>query len=262
MIQSLLRILSELLINADYVLIVALLGLAARAARSKTRLRARTIALCLTPFVITHWTPAGRWLMVLLEGRFSHAGQFPGGLPEDLTGMVLLGGSFILTDSEERGETVHNIAAPRLFESIALALRYPRARIVFTGNPREVRLAARVLAEHGIERDRITFEGDSANTRDNARNTFKLVNPGSGEKWALVTSALHMPRSVGLFRGAGWTITPYPVNYLTGGRLGWRDLLSAPSGANSLTWRMAAHELLGLLYHYAAGDSPQLFPAP
>ena len=260
MVQTLLKLASSLLVNADFVLIAVLLGLAARAARGKSKLRARTIALCLAPFVVTHWTPAGRWLVVLLEERFPHPAPFPNGLPEDITGLVLLGGSFVLTDSEDRGEAVHNLAGPRFFESLALARRYPKARIVFTGNAREVRIAARALEEQGVDPSRVTYESESTNTRDNARNTFQQIGPAPGETWVLVTSALHMPRSVGLFRGAGWKVIPYAVNYLTSGSIAWRDWLAVPYGTNALAWRGAAHELLGLAYHYAAGDSPELLP--
>ena len=37
-----------------------------------------------------------------------------------------------------------------------------------------------------------------------------------GERWLLVTSAYHMPRSVGLFRKAGFSIEPYPVDWRVG----------------------------------------------
>lgn len=262
MVNTLLKICWHALINLDGVLIVVLLGLAARAARRKSSLRARTVVLCLLPLVVTQWTPAGRWLLICLEQRFPHEAVFPGGLPEDLTGLVLLGGSFILPDSEERGETVHNYAASRLFESIAVARRYPKSRIVFTGNPREVRLASRVFEEQGVAPARITYESGSFNTRDNARNTFELVRPQADEKWALLTSALHMPRAVGLFRGAGWRILPYPVNYLTSGRFSALDWLSVPHAANAHAWRAAAHELAGLLHHFVTGDSPDLWPGP
>ena len=45
-----------------------------------------------------------------------------------------------------------------------------------------------------------------------------IAAPKSGERWLLVTSAYHMPRSVGLFRKAGFAVEPYPVNWRTGKR--------------------------------------------
>jgi len=46
--------------------------------------------------------------------------------------------------------------------------------------------------------------------------THALAKPRAGETWLLVTSASHMPRSVGVFRRAGWDAVPWPVNYRTG----------------------------------------------
>ena len=46
--------------------------------------------------------------------------------------------------------------------------------------------------------------------------TAALVKPRPDQRWLLVTSASHMPRSVGVFRQAGWDVVPWPVNYRTG----------------------------------------------
>ncbi len=258
----LLRWLLGLILHADAagvgVLLVTTLVLAVR----KRRPRCRTAILCLTPLVAIHATPLGWWLLAPLETRFPRPGPFPGGLPEDVTGLILLGGSFELKVSQERGEPIYNPAAPRLFESIALARRYPHARVVYTGNEIEARLAARVFAEQGLEASRITLEGASANTLDNARKTFPLVQPGPGEKWVVVTSAFHVPRAMGLFRGTGWDVTAYPVNYMTSGGPALPEWLKVPWRPNGLAFRIAVHEWVGLVYHHAAGDSPALFPAP
>ncbi|MFX8270396.1 ElyC/SanA/YdcF family protein, partial [Acinetobacter baumannii] len=45
-----------------------------------------------------------------------------------------------------------------------------------------------------------------------------LVKPKPGERWLLVTSAYHMPRSVGLFRKAGFPVEAYPVDWKVGSR--------------------------------------------
>ena len=47
-----------------------------------------------------------------------------------------------------------------------------------------------------------------------------LVQPKPGERWLLVTSAWHMPRAIGCFRQAGFTVDAFPVDYRT---RGWRD---------------------------------------
>ena len=43
----------------------------------------------------------------------------------------------------------------------------------------------------------------------------ELVEPKPGERWLLVTSAFHMPRSIGAFRNAGFDVEAYPVDWRT-----------------------------------------------
>ena len=60
------------------------------------------------------------------------------------------------------------------------------------------------------------MERRSRNTQENAEFSKAIANPKDGERWLLVTSAFHMPRSVGLFRKAGFAVEPYPVDWRVG----------------------------------------------
>lgn len=78
-------------------------------------------------------------------------------------------------------------------------------------------IAVDVFTSLGISPDRITWEDRSRNTTKNARFSYAVAAPTSGETWVLVTSAFHMGRSLASFEAAGWpTIMPYPVDYRTG----------------------------------------------
>src|SRR3546814_4717611 len=72
------------------------------------------------------------------------------------------------------------------------------------------------------------------------------------ETWLLVTSALHMPRAMGVFRAQGWDPVPLPVDFRGEGRL--RFLRPA----ESLGGRLAgiddvAHEWVGLIAYWMLG---------
>ncbi len=71
-------------------------------------------------------------------------------------------------------------------------------------------LAHRLFVSFGIDASRITLEDKSRDTLENARFTRELIKPKPTERWLLVTSAHHMPRSVGLFREEGFTVEAYP----------------------------------------------------
>lgn len=77
----------------------------------------------------------------------------------------------------------------------------------------------------GIEPNRIKWKDQPHNTAENARFSFEVAAPASGETWVLVTSAFHMGRSLASFETAGWgEIIQHPVDYRTGSLIdgiGW-----------------------------------------
>jgi uncharacterized SAM-binding protein YcdF (DUF218 family) len=90
--------------------------------------------------------------------------------------------------------------------------------------------------------------------------SMRAMAPAPGEVWLLVTSAWHMPRSVGVFRKQGWTVVPYPVDYATNGRY-WRskgiDLTGELAGV-----ALGLREWIGLVAYWLLGRTDALFPAP
>jgi uncharacterized SAM-binding protein YcdF (DUF218 family) len=152
---------------------------------------------------------------------------------------------------------------------VELARRYPSARLVFTGGsagllgegPPEAIGARKLWLSLGVPAERMTFEEKSRNTWENAVFTRDLVKPKPGEIWLLVTSAWHMPRSVGIFRHLGFDVIPYPVAYRTFGDE--RDFLLSPSMTDRIfMFDFGIREWVGLLAYRLAGKTDALFPAP
>ena len=107
----------------------------------------------------------------------------------------------------------------------------------------------------------MTFEVKSRNTWENAVFTRDLVKPKPGETWLLVTSAWHMPRSVGIFRRLDFDVIPYPVAYRTFGDE--RDFLLPTSMIDKVIMLdYSVREWVGLLAYRLAGKMNALFPAP
>ena len=118
-------------------------------------------------------------------------------------------------------------AADRIFAAAALAHRYPNARIVFSGGSANLiandrqgsRLCGRDVRKPRHCQSAADHGAALAQHRRKMPNSPKRSrSPKSGERWLLVTSAFHMPRSVGLFRKAGFAVEPYPVDWRVGGR--------------------------------------------
>lgn len=218
-----------------------------------------------TVFVVCCFLPVGTLLLRALEDRFPRP---PATMPAP-TGIIVLGGAMNEELSLARGEIAMNAAASRMTAAVALALRYPLARLVFTGGSADVRQVGRDEAEGarrlwlslGVPESRMSFESKSRNTFENAVFTRDLVKPKPGEEWLLVTSAWHMPRSVSIFRKADFPVTAYPVDYRSfGDARDWKLSFNALDSLETLD--TALHEWAGLIAYRLTGKTDALFPAP
>lgn len=209
--------------------------------------------------------PLSTWLLLPLEERFPRADL--SGRPID--GIVILGGSEEARIAASRHVHALNMAAERMTEGVALARRFPNARIVFTGGSTSIVLgpaveadaAGKVLTDLGVEQARLGLERAARDTSENARNAKALADPKPGERWLLVTSAWHMPRAMGLFRKAGFTVEPWPVDYRTAGSDDAFVPFYSPSNG-LLRLDMAAREWAGLFVNWITGRSDALLPKP
>ena len=121
--------------------------------------------------------------------------------------------------------------------------------------------APKLFEALGIPASRLILETESRNTHENVENIRKLVTPGQDETWLLVTSAFHMPRSMGLFRKAAFPVLPWPVDYRTSGKEGIGVMRDNP--ADSLqTTTMAIREWIGLIAYKFTGRIDSVFPGP
>ncbi len=64
-----------------------------------------------------------------------------------------------------------------------------------------------------VPEDALWLEEDSRNTHENAVNTHAILAPMGIDRIILVTSAIHMPRSVALFERLGFDVIPAPTDY-------------------------------------------------
>ena len=236
-------------------LVVSLIGV-----WRKRRWGTAILAGCTAIAVIVSIWPVGGWMMAPLEHRFPVLKP----MPEHVDGIVVLGGAVRLTWSYRVGLPSLNKHAERMTEAVALAHRYPNARIVFTGGNRtrisESDVARLFFSEQGIDLSRVTFEDKSHSTYDNAVLTKTLVDPKPREIWLMVTSAAHMPRAMGAFRKAGWHIVPYPVDFDE--PWSFRPSMGLAMGDHIHKLDDAVREWTALAVYYIRGWTDALIPAP
>ncbi|ADZ70242.1 YdcF family protein [Polymorphum gilvum] len=211
-------------------------------------------------------SPLANLLMVPLEDRF----PAPSTLPETVDGILVLGGAIDTVVTGKRPFPGLTTAGERVAVIPGLARRYPQALIVHSGgsgllfgnSSTEAEGAAQLFESFGLAPDRLVLEDRSLNTWQNAVYTKALVEPRAGQTWLLVTSAMHMPRAVGVFRKAGWTgVVPYPVDWRTRGPEDRLRVFGAVSdGLTRLD--IAFREWVGLVAYRASGRTDALLPAP
>ncbi|MDE2579390.1 MAG: YdcF family protein [Hyphomicrobiales bacterium] len=211
-------------------------------------------------FLLT-MAPGPNFLVRPLEDRFPAPR-----LTEAPTGVIVLGGAVDEGLLVARGQVALNSAAERMTEAVALARRFPQMRIVFSGGgaagkATESDAARAFFAQMGVAPERLGFEDRSRDTWENAVYTRDFVQPKPGERWLLVTSAMHMPRSIGIFRKVGFPVIAYPVDYRSSGGAGDYFAVRRMGDASDDLDR-AAHEWIGLVAYYLTGKTNALFPAP
>ncbi len=258
------KTLGYLVLPTNLLIAVGFSGVILMATRFASLGRKLVIASVLL-LVICGLSPLGKALLYPLEQRFPQW-DASRGAPD---GIIILGASIEADLSVAHGTPVVRGAPDRIIAAAALARRYPNARVLFSGgsanlisnDAREADFAGSIFESLGIDKSRLIMERQSRNTKENADFSKALVAPKEGERWLLVTSAFHMPRSVGLFRKAGFAVEPYPVDW----RVGGRDDLMTPShvtveglGRTDL----AIREWIGLIAYRLTGRIDELLPGP
>lgn len=225
----------------------------------------RLLVASLVLLAICGWSPLGTLLLYPLEQRFPRwdAGR---GAPD---GIVVLGGAIDPEVSVARGLPAFRGGVDRLIATATLAQRYPQARIIYSGGSanlvaddaaKEADIAVGIFAGLGIPKQRLTMERLSRNTQENAEFSKALASPKPGERWLLVTSAYHMPRSVGVFRRAGFAVEPVPVDWHTAA-----DVLLTPqvfAGEGLQRSDTAIREWIGLAAYRISGKTSEFLPGP
>jgi uncharacterized SAM-binding protein YcdF (DUF218 family) len=258
------KTLGIMLLPTNFLIGIGVLGVLLLATRLASLGRKLLVASILL-LAICGFSPLGSWLLYPLEQRFP-PWDAARGAPD---GIIVLGGSIDADISAVHRAPVVRGAADRIIAAAALAHQYPNARILFSGgsgslisnDQREADYAASLFESLGIAKDRLIMERNSRNTQENAEFSKALAAPKSGERWLLITSAYHMPRSVGLFRKVGFAVEPYPVDWRVGGR---EDLVNFRifSVEGLANVEVSAREWIGLAAYRITGKTSEFFPGP
>jgi uncharacterized SAM-binding protein YcdF (DUF218 family) len=233
----------------------------------KSRPRLRTILIVFTLVVL--WLGGNRWIAVwltkTLEWKYIPQSQIP-----NAEVIVVLGGG---TDPaqyprpmiELNGAGDRILYAAQLYrEGKAPCLLVSGGNIAWMGNESSTPAAdmQAILKLLDVPDSAIWQQDRSQNTYEDALYSTEMLKDRGIQRIILVTSAMHMPRSVALFEKQGLVVIPAPVDFKVT-QSDWEDLWKGslealpinllPSSGNMGMFTSALKEYFGLVVYRLRG---------
>jgi uncharacterized SAM-binding protein YcdF (DUF218 family) len=88
----------------------------------------------------------------------------------------------------------------------------------------------------GVPADAIVLQSESRNTYEDGLYSYELLSERGINRILLVTSAMHMPRSVAIFENQGFEVIPAPTDYTV-----------SQDNLDNLTWHNPEGLLIGMV---------------
>ena len=254
------KLISAFLLPSTLSIALILAGLLLMWANRRVRV-GRVLATCgLGLLGLSSYLPVAGAFLAPLEGRYpplypreslnralAQAGAPPGWI-------VVLGGGHVLDAAVPANDQIGHSALSRLVEAIRLQREIPGAKILLSGGVggevKHADVLAGVAMTLGLEQEDFVLDRTAWDTEQEANNLSRRIGKAP---FVLVTSALHMPRAMALFRRAGVNPIAAPTHHFTLDAPGvtLNELVPSPD-ALAMT-NAGVHEYLGMLWSRLRG---------
>jgi uncharacterized SAM-binding protein YcdF (DUF218 family) len=173
----------------------------------------------------------------------------PGEVVPQVRWIVVLGGGHISDPKIPITSQLSGASLVRLIEAIRLHNQIPGSKLILSeGKVFDSVPGAETMAEVakavGVKQEDLILESESKDTIDEARIIKSIVG---NDKFILVTSASHMPRSMGMFKKLGMQPIPAPTGYIMKEKQGISPGDFFPSSDELRKAEGVIYEYLGLL---------------
>lgn len=173
-------------------------------------------------------------------------------------GVVLMG---MIDFNRETGEGHFAGATDRLMQALVLLKMKKVDTLVLTGGSgslyyqhmKEADFVKKWLEKMSIGNGRILVESQSQNTHQSAAILAERFQKFGGEEIVLITSAMHMPRSLACFAKEGVLAQGYVANPLAGMRDYSIKEFIFPSSSALGIWKSLIHEWVGMVAYKFRG---------
>lgn len=165
--------------------------------------------------------------------------------------IVVLGGSKSHDSPEYGGDTVSGATLVRLRYAAHLHRQTGLPILVSGGSPEGSAQSEAELMQRTLQNEFSVpvrwAEGESANTLENARLSYRMLAAENIRTIYLVTHAWHMPRARLVFEAAGFTVIPAATAYIARYRLTILDFL--PNATALRDSALFFHEIIGIVWY-------------
>jgi len=176
-------------------------------------------------------------------------------LKSDVKWIVVLGGGHTSDPCLPAASRLSTESLARLVEGIAIHNKLPRSKMILSGSNiydpvTESKSMADLAIMLGIDKNNVLEESASLDTDDQAILIKKIVGK---DKFILVSSAFHIPRSTALFEKNGMRPIPAPAGHLVKNNGKIDPYMFFPDSSRIEKMEFAVHEYLGLIWAKLTG---------
>jgi uncharacterized SAM-binding protein YcdF (DUF218 family) len=173
----------------------------------------------------------------------------------DAKWIVVLGGGHTSDRNLPALSRLSGDSLARIIEGLVIHKRLPHSRLLFSGgkafdSESESKTMADVAVQLGLKRSFIVEESAGQDTDDQAVLIKNIVGK---DKFILVTSAYHMPRSMALFQKQGMHPIPAPAGHKVKNNETINPYMYFPDSDGIEKMEFAVHEYLGLIWSKLTG---------
>jgi uncharacterized SAM-binding protein YcdF (DUF218 family) len=178
---------------------------------------------------------------------------------DDISGagwVVVLGGGHISDPRLPVTSRLYGTTITRLVEGIRLHDMLPGSKLVLSGGGAfdpvsDAAAMAELAVAIGVDKRDMVLESASWDTKDQARLIKSIVGK---DRFVLVTSAFHMPRSMALFQKQGMNPIPAPTGHWVEQRQKLSPMMFFPRVSALGKAELAFHEYLGMVWARIRGQ--------
>jgi len=204
-------------------------------------------------YIILITSPISYWIQYYLEHQYPIVTK-----PEKLQAGVILGGGNVRFNKNLQ-QFIYSSNVGRFNEAVRLLKNDKIDYLIISGGDPikpalhlwpEAKSMNKLALEFGVPEDKIIIEKDSLDTSQQSVYLKKVFEKNNIKNFYLITSAVHMPRSIAVFKKQGLNPIAFPVSYKSSDNFSyfykWRL-------TNMFLLHESLHEIFGYIYYAISG---------